>query len=257
MSVKTEFTGRVALVTGASRGIGAATVNVLRAKGAIVVAADIAFSSAVLQETAANYYQIQLDVTKQQDVLRVVNEIERTLGAIDYLASVAGVLHMGELTEVTDVEWQHTFAVNCHGPFYLCQAVAHHMKGRCAGAMVAVSSNAASTPRMGMGAYCASKAALCAMVKTLALELAASNIRCNLVAPGSTDTPMQQQVWRDAQGATRTISGDLEQFKVGIPLGRIASPEDIANSIIFLLSEQARHITMTSLLVDGGATLGH
>jgi 2,3-dihydro-2,3-dihydroxybenzoate dehydrogenase len=252
-----EFSGRIALVTGAAQGIGEATARLLRDKGAIVVALDSAFTTDCLQEVAANYFQIRLDVTKAPDVQRVVDDVERILGEIDYLASVAGVLHMGDLLSVSEQDWQHTFAVNCHGPLYLCRAVANYMQRRRRGAIVAVSSNAAATPRMQMGAYSASKAALTAMVKTLGLELASANIRCNVVAPGSTQTPMQQQVWRDDQGAARTIAGDLEHFKVGIPLGRIASPHDIANSIIFLFSEQAKHITMTNLVVDGGATLGH
>lgn len=251
------FSGKVALVTGASRGIGAALVAQLLAKGCTVIGVDIAFANAVLHEVRAGYFQAHLDVTQANAIDELVITIERTIGPIAYLASVAGVLHMGNLLACTEQDWQHTFAVNCHGPFYLCRTVAKQMQARRVGAIVAVSSNAAATPRMNMGAYSASKAALTAMVKTLGLELASANIRCNVVAPGSTDTLMQQQVWRDEHGAAQTILGDPSQFKVGIPLGRIASPDDIANSIIFLFSEHAKHITMTSLVVDGGATLGH
>ncbi|WMO15140.1 2,3-dihydro-2,3-dihydroxybenzoate dehydrogenase [Pseudoalteromonas piscicida] len=257
MSNECEFTGRIALVTGAYQGIGKALVEQLLARGAIVVAADIATAARQLQEVTANHFQIHLDVTNKNLVQTVVEEIEIQLGAIEYVASVAGILHMGTLLEQSDAQWLDTFAVNCHGPFYLCQAVANKMRIRKRGAIVAVSSNAASTPRVNMGSYCASKAALSAMIKTLALEVAPFNIRCNLVAPGSTDTQMQQQLWRDENGAEQTIQGDLTQFKLGIPLGRIASATDIANSILFLLSDQARHITMANLLVDGGATLGH
>ncbi|MGA4604593.1 2,3-dihydro-2,3-dihydroxybenzoate dehydrogenase [Pseudoalteromonas maricaloris] len=257
MSNECEFTGRIALVTGAYQGIGKALVEQLLARGAIVVAADVAIAASQLQEVTANHFQIHLDVTNKNLVQTVVKEIEIQLGAIEYVASVAGILHMGTLLEQSDAQWLDTFAVNCHGPFYLCQAVANKMRIRKRGAIVAVSSNAASTPRVNMGSYCASKAALSAMIKTLALEVAPFNIRCNLVAPGSTDTQMQQQLWRDENGAEQTIQGDLTQFKLGIPLGRIASATDIANSILFLLSDQARHITMANLLVDGGATLGH
>lgn len=257
MSNECEFTGRIALVTGAYQGIGKALVEQLLARGAIVVAADIAIAASQLQEVTANHFQIHLDVTNKNLVQTVVEEIEIQLGALEYVASVAGILHMGTLLEQSDAQWLDTFAVNCHGPFYLCQAVANKMRIRKRGAIVAVSSNAASTPRVKMGSYCASKAALSAMIKTLALEVAPFNIRCNLVAPGSTDTQMQQQLWRDENGAEQTIQGDLTQFKLGIPLGRIASATDIANSILFLLSDQARHITMANLLVDGGATLGH
>ncbi|MBD1583975.1 2,3-dihydro-2,3-dihydroxybenzoate dehydrogenase [Pseudoalteromonas sp. S16_S37] len=252
-----EFNGRIAFVTGAYQGIGQALVALLLSRGTVVVAADIAFDAQTLTEVSANCFQIKLDVTDQDNVRNVVDAVEAQLGGIDYLASVAGILHMGSLLEQSETHWHDTFAVNCHGAFYLCQAVAKKMQTRQRGAIVAVGSNAAQTPRMNMGSYCASKAALEALIKNLALELASHNIRCNLVAPGSTDTQMQQQLWRDEHGAAKTIAGDLAHFKVGIPLGRIASPTDIANSILFLLSEQAKHITMTSLLVDGGATLGH
>ncbi|CCQ10010.1 23-dihydro-2,3-dihydroxybenzoate dehydrogenase [Pseudoalteromonas luteoviolacea B = ATCC 29581] len=257
MTQTTEFTNRIVLVTGAARGIGAATATQLHQHGAIVVAADHVFASSILTEHAPNWFQVKLDVTSQQGVQQLVDNIERQIGAIEYLANVAGILHMGSMLTVSIEQWQQTFAVNCHGAFYVCQCVADKMKARRRGAIVAVGSNAAATPRVNMGAYCASKAALNAMIKTLGLELARFNIRCNIVAPGSTDTLMQQQLWRDAEGAKHTIAGDLDQFKVGIPLGRIASPNDIANSILFLLSEHARHITMTNLVVDGGATLGH
>ena len=257
MPSSNEFYGKVILVTGAYQGIGKAVVELLVAREAIVVAADIAFSSSELVEQTANLFQIHLDVSSQENVNDVVGVIEDKLGHIEYLASVAGILHMGSILEQGNAEWQNTFAVNCHGPFYLCQAVAKRMQQCRRGSIVAVGSNAAQTPRVNMGSYCASKAALTALIKNLALELAPYNVRCNLVAPGSTDTQMQQQLWRDTNGAAKTIAGDLEQFKLGIPLGRIATPFDIANTILFLLSDQAKHITMSNLLVDGGATLGH
>lgn len=257
MTTTPEWTGRIALVTGAARGIGAALVNQLLAQGATVVATDITFTQSQLTAVSPRLLQAQLDVSDSGQVQRLVDEVEQHHGAIDYLASVAGVLLLGSVLSQSDDDWQHSFAVNCHGPFYLCRAVGKKMRARGRGAIVAVSSNAAHTPRLNMASYCAAKAALTAMVKNLALELAADNVRCNLVAPGSTDTLMQQQLWQDDSGAAQTISGDLASYKVGIPLAKIATPDDIAASILFLLSTQAKHITMAQLTVDGGATLGH
>jgi 2,3-dihydro-2,3-dihydroxybenzoate dehydrogenase len=91
--------------------------------------------------------------------------------------------------------------------------------------------------------------------RCLGLELAEYGIRCNIVAPGSTMTPMQTGMWADESGADRVIAGVPEQFKAGIPLGKIATPEDIANAVLFLLSDRAGHITMTDIYVDGGATM--
>jgi 2,3-dihydro-2,3-dihydroxybenzoate dehydrogenase len=107
-----------------------------------------------------------------------------------------------------------------------------------------------------MSAYAASKAAAAMFSKCLGLEVARHGIRCNVVAPGSTDTPMLTSMWQDASGPQGTIEGRLDAFRVGIPLGRIARPLDVAAAVAFLLSEAAGHITMHTLTVDGGAALG-
>lgn len=109
---------------------------------------------------------------------------------------------------------------------------------------------------MHMAAYGASKAASTMFTKCLGLELARHNIRCNVVSPGSTDTPMLRSMWSDTYEAQAVIDGAPGMFRVGIPLNRIGSPEDVAAAVLFLLSDEARHITMHELCVDGGATLG-
>jgi 2,3-dihydro-2,3-dihydroxybenzoate dehydrogenase len=107
-----------------------------------------------------------------------------------------------------------------------------------------------------MAAYGASKAAAASFTKTLALELAGRGVRCNVVEPGSTDTPMLRSMWHDEQGPQRTLAGNPQEFRLGIPLGKLAQPSDIADAVIFLLSDMAGHITMHELCVDGGAALG-
>lgn len=106
-----------------------------------------------------------------------------------------------------------------------------------------------------MAAYAASKAAAAMFTKCLGLELARSGVRCNVVAPGSTDTPMQRALWNGPDAEQRVIDGDPSTYRTGIPLGRIADPADIAETVAFLASDRARHITMQELYVDGGATL--
>ncbi|STM59390.1 2,3-dihydroxybenzoate-2,3-dehydrogenase [Escherichia coli] len=125
------------------------------------------------------------------------------------------------------------------------------------GAIVTVASDAAHTPRIGMSAYGASKAALKSLALSVGLELAGSGVRCNVVSPGSTDTDMQRTLWVSDDAEEQRIRGFGEQFKLGIPLGEIARPQEIANTILFLASDLASHITLQDIVVDGGSTWGH
>lgn len=247
---------RVALVTGAAGGIGGAVVRNLVEEGAIVVATDIDEASlAPLADLGEAVTLLPLDVRSTRQVEDVVAHIEEEIGPLDLLANVSGVLSYQLVTETTDEEWARVFDINAAGVFRLSRAAAQVMEPRKRGAIVTVSSNAAGIPRHAMAAYAASKAAATMFTRCLGLELAPSGIRCNIVAPGSTMTPMQTGMWADEQGAARVIAGSLEAFKTGIPLGKLATPEDVADAVVFLLSDRAAHITMAELYVDGGATL--
>ncbi|WP_406643142.1 2,3-dihydro-2,3-dihydroxybenzoate dehydrogenase [Amycolatopsis sp. WGS_07] len=195
------------------------------------------------------------DVGDPGAVARVVADVERELGPIGIGVSVAGVLRPGTVGETSDEDWAATFAVNSTGVFTVLREISRRMQPRGSGALVTVGSNAAGVPRTGMAAYAASKAAATMLTRCLGLELAGSGIRCNIVSPGSTDTDMQRLLWTDDSGEARVIAGNPEEFRVGIPLGRIADPADIADAVLFLASDRARHITMQNLYVDGGATL--
>jgi len=185
---------------------------------------------------------------------------EQDFGPIDAVALVAGVLHAADATTVTTEAWEDSLAINATGVFHAARATVARMARRGRGALVTVASNAARTPRLDMAAYCASKAAASMFTRCLGLEVAARGVRCNVVCPGSTDTPMLRAMLggpvasHDA-ALTRLIAGHPERYKLGIPLGRVASAEDIADVVLFLLSDQARHITMQEVRVDGGATL--
>jgi 2,3-dihydro-2,3-dihydroxybenzoate dehydrogenase len=256
-----DFAGKVALVTGASGGIGAAVARALAAQGATVAAADrdadrLAGLVDRLGREGLRVSAHPVDVTSSAAVDALVDRVEREVGAIDCLVNVAGVLRPGAVVTTTDEDWAATFAVNTTGVFHTSRAVAARMVDRRAGAIVTVASNAAAVPRTGMGAYAASKAAATAFTKCLALEVARHGVRCNVVAPGSTDTPMLRSLWTGGNDDRHTLDGRLDQFRVGIPLGKIARPEDVAEAVLFLLSERAGHITMQDLYVDGGAALG-
>lgn len=242
--------GRLALVTGAGGGIGAAVVRQLLDEGARVVATDL--DTPTLADLACTTHA--LDVRDSAAVDALVARIEAEQGPIDFGVNVAGVLATGLVTETDDAAWRQVFAVNTDGVFHVSRALARVMTSRQRGAIVTVSSNAAGVPRHAMAAYAASKAASTMFTRCLGIELAPHGIRCNIVAPGSTVTPMQTGMWADESGAEKVIAGSLETFKSGIPLGKLATPDDIADAVVFLLSDRAAHITMADIYVDGGAT---
>ncbi|SNR82537.1 2,3-dihydro-2,3-dihydroxybenzoate dehydrogenase [Puniceibacterium sediminis] len=250
----TGFEGKIALVTGAGGGIGRAVITALREAGTVVIATDLAEALSGMEPDAGLHIR-PLDVTDGAAVRALVEEVEGTIGPVDMFVGLAAILSTSAVKDLTVAEWRRVFDVNMLGTFLITQALAAHMTARGHGAMVVVSSNAAGIPRTNMAAYGASKAALTMYVRCLGLELAPHGIRCNVVAPGSTLTPMQTGMWADDSGAAAVIAGSLETYKTGIPLKKLATPADIANSVMFLLSEQAGHIAMADLYVDGGATL--
>jgi 2,3-dihydro-2,3-dihydroxybenzoate dehydrogenase len=249
----TGFEGTVAVVTGAAGGIGAALVGLLQDSGCIVVATDR--DASMLPASTGTLHARALDVADAAAVDALVAWTETTLGPIGFGVNVAGVLQVGTVADTDDAQWRRVFAVNTDGVFHLGRALARVMAPRRRGAIVTVSSNAAGVPRHGMAAYAASKAAATMFTRCLGLELAPLGIRCNIVAPGSTLTPMQTGMWADEDGAQAVIDGNPGAYKAGIPLRKLATPDDIAHAVIFLLSDQAGHIAMSDLYVDGGATL--
>ncbi|MBV5113953.1 2,3-dihydro-2,3-dihydroxybenzoate dehydrogenase [Bacillus altitudinis] len=255
------LSNKIALITGAGQGIGQAVAKRLADEGAIIAAVDTnedQLQSTVqkLNDKGIRAFAYLGDITDQASVQHIVDQIEKQLGPIYLLVNVAGILRISSIDQISTDDWHQTFAVNTHGLFYVSQAVSTYMMKRSEGVIVTVSSNAGAIPRMNMAAYAASKAAATSFTKTLGLELATYGIRCNVVSPGSTATPMQWALWSDEQGADQVIKGSLETYKTGIPLQKIADPQQIADAVIFFASEQSSHITMQNLTIDGGATLG-
>lgn len=252
---------KIAVVTGGAQGIGETVVRSLSAAGAVVVVLDhntAKLSSCInkLKSEGCKVEAFPVDVSESNAVDTIVALIERDIGPIEILVNVAGVLRMGLIESLSDQDWVKTFAVNTTGVFNMSRAVSRYMIPRQKGSIVTVGSNATKVPRIAMAAYAASKAAATMFTKCLGLELARYNIRCNIVSPGSTDTEMQWSLWKDENGAAAVITGTPEAFKIGIPLKKIATPSNIADTVLFLLSDRANHITMLDMCVDGGATLG-
>lgn len=250
MTQQMDFRGRRIWVTGAGQGIGRAVAEGFARLGGDVVGLDRAFP-----ERDYGYRTHVLDVGDASAVRQACAELLAPGQGIDVLASVAGILRLGMIEELSLADWDDSLRVNLSGPFYLLRELLPRFRAQRRGAVVAVSSNATRVPRMQMAAYSASKAALSSLIRTAGLELATCGVRCNLVSPGSTDTAMQRGMWADDSGRTRTIAGFPEQFKLGIPLQKIATPDEVANTVLFLASDLASHITLQDIVVDGGATL--
>lgn len=245
-----SFSRKRIWVTGAGQGIGYETAAAFAALGGDVVGLDKTFPN-----THYPFATVRLDVSDRDEAQRVCRALLKERQQLDVLVNAAGILRLGLTEELGFDDWSACMNVNVAGPFALFQQTIPQFKRQRSGAIVSVGSNAAHVPRMRMSAYCASKAALTSLTQCVGLELAPHGVRCNLVSPGSTDTAMQRSVWRSADAEKQVIAGDLKSFKLGIPLGKIATPEEIASAVVFLASDLASHITLQDLVVDGGATL--
>ncbi|ECD8363885.1 2,3-dihydro-2,3-dihydroxybenzoate dehydrogenase [Salmonella enterica subsp. enterica] len=246
-----DFSDKTVWVTGAGKGIGYATALAFVDAGARVIGFDREFT----QENYPFATEV-MDVADAGQVAQVCQRVLQKTPRLDVLVNAAGILRMGATDALSVDDWQQTFAVNVGGAFNLFSQTMAQFRRQQGGAIVTVASDAAHTPRIGMSAYGASKAALKSLALTVGLELAGCGVRCNVVSPGSTDTDMQRTLWVSEDAEQLRIRGFGEQFKLGIPLGKIARPQEIANTILFLASDLASHITLQDIVVDGGSTLG-
>ncbi len=249
----------VLLATGAASGIGAAIALRAARPGASLVLLDrdeagLRGTAGRVRDLGADVLEFPLDLRDGPGVQDAFARAVERFGAVHQVAQAAGILRPGRLHEVTDADLLDHYAANVLGVLHVLQSAAAHLPS--GGSVAVVSSNAARVPRTGLAAYAASKAAASALTRCAGLELAAQGIRCNVVEPGSTRTPMQRDLWPDPLiGEDTALRGDPAEFRTGIPLGRIAEPQDVADVVLFLLSDSARHLTLQQLFVDGGASL--
>lgn len=249
----------VVLVTGASGGIGTAVVEVLSAAGYLVVATDRDEPSFDSEHVLARRLRVD-DESDVASAFAFVDQLCVDRGVqLHGVVNVAGVLRSGRVLDTSPEDWNALFSVNAFGVFLVSKAGLELMRrqlpsdSRNHRGIVTVASNSAVVPRASMAAYAASKAAAAHFTKSLGLEAAEIGVRCNVVAPGTTRTPMVTGGWADPSGEDDVIAGVPADYKTGIPLARIADPADIAGVVSFLLSENAQHMTMQELVVDGGA----
>jgi meso-butanediol dehydrogenase/(S,S)-butanediol dehydrogenase/diacetyl reductase len=256
---------RVVLVTGAARGIGAATARRLAADGARVALADL--DKAGVEKLAAELkgVAIQADVTRAADIARMVDETQRRYGRVDVLFNNAGVIRVQPILDVTEAEWDRVMTVNLRAVFFVMQAVARVMKGQTPiagselrGKLIHTASiagyrggNHLTTP------YSASKAGVISLTRSAAQAFAGDRITSNCVCPGAVDTAMWEQL--DQELGTLHNLAPRESWKrriAGIPLGRPEKPEDVAGIVAFLAGPDSDYMTGQAIKVDGGLVMG-
>ncbi len=248
-----ELTGKTALITGGSRGIGRSTA-ILFARAGADVAITYQFQERAALEVKKEVESMgrqclvfRLDISRAEEVRRAVGQVIDKQGKIDVLVNNAGIWTYLELGSGDEEAWRETMAVNLDSVFYFADAVVPHMKKQGQGTIINVSSTAGIRGEAFHSHYAATKGAINALTKSWAVELAPFSIRVNSVAPGWVDTDMCAEVFSDPQFR--------ESVRLSIPLQRIPPPEDIAGPILFLASDLARHITGAILNVNGGSVL--
>jgi 3-oxoacyl-[acyl-carrier protein] reductase len=243
---------RVALVTGGSRGIGRGIVKAFAAEGAKVALIYRGSKEAAeqlateIQQSGGTAKAYQVDVTDAAAVQRCVEEVEKELGPVGILVNNAGIIKDDLFVRMEPEAWTSVLATNLGGAYNFCRAIAYPMMKARRGRIINVSSVAADYVNQGQTNYAASKGAINAFTRALAVELASRGVTVNAIAPGFIETDMSE--------AVRNKAGDL--IKKLIPMRRIGTPEDIAKMAVFLASDDSSYITGQVLTVDGGLSLG-
>jgi NAD(P)-dependent dehydrogenase (short-subunit alcohol dehydrogenase family) len=246
------LTGKVALITGAGRGIGRAIAEAYAEHGAHVAVADVldgeaqAVAEDIMAAGGPKAIALHLDVTDPQSIQQAVETTVAEFGRIDILVNNAGIHRGHYVVDFPLEDWEAVFAVNVRGAFLCSQAVARQMiKQGGGGCILNMSSASGKKPDPKGAAYCASKSAVIGLTRVLALELGEHGIRANCVLPGATDTQMLREV-------VDRVPGLMEELVARTALNRIATPRDQANAFVLLASDLAAHITGEGLVVSGG-----
>lgn len=248
---------KVALVSGAGSGIGAATVVELAAQGVAVGALDVdvdaarAVCDAVVQ-AGGRAEPFACDVRDDAQVKAAVDGVAAAFGGLDIAIASAGVIRYGKADELSDDDWNFQIDTNLRGVFLLVRHAIPLLRARGGGAIVNVASTQAFASQELVPAYSASKGAIVALTRTLALDHARDNIRVNAVGPGSVDTAMLR--WAAGVFSPEAPEKALDEWGESHPIGRVIQPVEVARVIAFLASDAASAVTGTTVMVDGGAT---
>jgi NAD(P)-dependent dehydrogenase (short-subunit alcohol dehydrogenase family) len=247
------LSGRVAIVTGGSRGIGFEIAEGLASAGAISVIADIVAergeeAAEIIRKKGFRAKSIPVDVTKRDSVQNMVSQVIREFGQIDILVNCAGIILRKPIEEVTDEEWDAIMDVNLRGVFLCSQIVGMKMIKRKQGKIINISSNVSQVLQPGRGVYAITKAGVSHLTKVMALEWAPYHINVNAIAPAPTMTGLNKKYFEDHPE-------DLKERIRSIPLGRLGDPKDYVGVAILLASRASDFITGQTIFVDGGSIL--
>lgn len=251
--MKQRFADKVVVVTGGAGGIGAEVVRRFARDGARVVLSDLdpANCAQVAQTLAAEGLAatpLAADLASPSTCAALIEDAAARFGGLDVLINNAGYICRGPIEETSDAMWETSLAVNLSAVFYLCRAAVPHLRRRGGGAIVNTASTWGLYPGPRHLAYCTTKGAVAALTRSLGLDLAPDGIRVNAVCPSEVNTPMLRSGF-----AVRGFDPDkaIEELNATVPLGRIAEPDDIADVILFLASEEARYVAGALLEVSG------
>lgn len=248
-----NLSGKVVLVTGGSRGIGAAVAIMMAQSGARVALtysrhkADALSTAHRIARGGGESLIIQANVAKPAEVRKAVKTTMEHFGRIDVLVNNAGVWKRGAIGRMTERQWDETMNINLKGTFLFCNLVVPIMKKQRGGKIINIASTAGQRGEPFYSHYAASKGGMIAFTKAIAAELAPHHIAVNCVSPGWVETDMTSQVLRNKR--------ELGAINRGIPRGRVASPEEIAGPVVFLASELANHLVGAVVNVNGGSVL--
>ncbi|MGA8727794.1 MAG: SDR family oxidoreductase [Terracidiphilus sp.] len=248
-----KLKGKVAIVTGGASGIGRASAIAFAREGARVIVADTNVhcgekTAAMIAFEGHGAHFIQVDVSREADVERMVAETVARWGGIDVLFNNAGIVLVKSIEEMTEEEWDRVMAVNVKSAFLAIKHAVPHMRRNGGGTILNTGSIASFAGQVGTPAYSASKGAIALLTKSLALDLGRDGIRVNCICPGITDTPMLREHMGHGSEGEAHIRARLSR----VPLGTILSPEDIARAALYLVSDDSVGITGILHVVDAG-----
>jgi meso-butanediol dehydrogenase / (S,S)-butanediol dehydrogenase / diacetyl reductase len=243
---------KVCIVTGGGSGIGRATCMVFANEGAKLVVADKSAPAAekVAAAIGPNAIALEIDVARSADVRRMIDATSKRFGRIDVLVNNAGYGIPGNVVETDEVEWDKLMAVNVNGVFYGCKYAIPVMRRQGGGVIVNTASVVASVGIRNRAAYCASKGAVAALTKAMALDHVGDKIRVNCIAPGTIDSPYFQDILAKS-GRAEELRRELAARQA---MNRLGTPEEIAYGILYLACDESAFVTGTTLTVDGGMT---